>query len=189
MDIFSHGLWAAAAAKGVNQAQDKRRLNVWAAALWGVFPDLFAFSIPFIWLMWSLASGDTSFANFHGGRPPIDEPTGSNGVWVFQLSHALYNVSHSLIIFSVVFFGVWAYFKQARLELIGWLLHIIADVPTHTYAFFPTPVFWPLLDWKFNGFSWGQPWFLLLDYSLLLLAFAFLWKRQIRIKINNETNK
>lgn len=183
MDIFSHGLWAAAAAKGMNQAQDKRRLNVWAAMLWGVFPDLFAFSIPFIWLMWSLSFGDASLANFHGGRPFISEPTGGNEVWAFQLSRTLYNVSHSIVIFSVVFFGVWAYFKQARLELLGWLLHILMDVPTHTYAFLPTPVLWPIFDWKFNGFSWGQPWFLLLDYSLLLLTFGFLWKKHRSLKI------
>ncbi len=187
MDIFSHGLWAAAAAKGVNQAQDKRRVNVWAAMLWGVFPDLFAFSIPFLWLLWSFAFGDLSLANFRPDQSPVGEPIGRDSVWVFQLSSALYNVSHSLVIFTVVFLGVWAYFKQARLELIGWLLHIITDVPTHTYAFFPTPVFWPLFDWKFNGFAWGQPWFMLLNYSLLLLALAFLWKGHIRIK--NETNK
>ncbi|MHB1118089.1 MAG: hypothetical protein ACYCZ7_00970 [Minisyncoccota bacterium] len=176
MDIFAHGLWAAAAAKGVNNAQAKRRINVWAAMLWGVFPDLFAFSIPFMWLIWSLIFGDITLANFHGGRPPIGEPSGTDSLWAFQLSSALYNVSHSLVIFFVVFFGVWAYFKQARLELVGWFLHIIADVPTHTYAFFPTPVFWPIFDWKFNGFSWGVPWFMLLNYSCLLLVLAFLWR-------------
>ena len=46
MDIFSHGLWAAAAAKGVNKSQNKRRVNVWAMAMWGVFPDLFHANTP-----------------------------------------------------------------------------------------------------------------------------------------------
>lgn len=174
MDIFSHGLWAGVAAKAVNKAQKTRRVNVWAAMLWGVFPDLFAFTIPFGWIVWHVAFEGYSFADF-GGRVATATPTNPDAQWLFQLSHVLYNVSHSLIIFAVVFFAVWVYFKQARLELLGWLLHIIMDVPTHTYAFFPTPVFWPLFGWKFNGISWAQPWFLVLDYSLLL--FAYLWVR------------
>lgn len=177
MDIFSHGLWAGVAGRAINKSQKERRVNVWAMALWGMFPDLFAFAIPFIFIVWSVAFGGHSFGDF-GGQPAIAEPTNPNAIWLFKLSHVLYNVSHSLIIFAIVFFAVWAYFKQARLELLGWLLHIIVDVPTHTYAFFPTPVFWPIFDWKFNGFSWGQPWFLVLDYSLLLLAYTFLSRRK-----------
>ncbi|MEK7460384.1 MAG: hypothetical protein AAB628_02445 [Patescibacteria group bacterium] len=174
MDIFAHGLWAAAAAKGLNKGQRKRRINVWAMALWGMFPDLLAFAIPFIWIVGSVALGTHSFAEFSPGHAPVSEPAGSDTLWIFQFSHAFYNVGHSLIIFTIVFFGVWAYFKQARLELLGWLLHILMDVPTHTYAFFPTPVFWPLFDWKFDGFAWGTPWFMVLNYSLLLLVFALL---------------
>ena len=178
MDIFSHGLWAGAGAMGLNKAQTKRWLNVWATAAWGVFPDLFAFSIPFIFIIGSLIVGNGHLSDF--GPHRLEPIAGRDSVWLFQLASALYNISHSLIIFSVVFFGVWAYFKQARLELLGWLLHIIMDVPTHSYAFFPTPVFWPLFDWKFNGFSWGQPWFLLLDFSSLLLVYAFLWKKRTK---------
>jgi len=177
MDIFSHGLWAGAAAKALNKREGKPRINVWAMALWGAFPDLFAFGVPFVWIVWSVAFGGHQFSDF-GGRPPIAEPTNPDTQWLFQLSHMLYNVSHSLFIFAVVFFVVWFLFKRARLELLGWLLHIIMDVPTHTYAFYPTPVFWPLFDWKFNGFSWGQPWFLVLNYSLLLLAYTLLSRRR-----------
>jgi hypothetical protein len=170
-------LWAGVVAKGANRAQSKRRINVWASMLWGVFPDLFALTIPFVWILWSIAFGDHTLLDF-GGRPPIAEPTNPDTLWLFQLSHALYNVSHSLVIFTAVFLGVWAYFKQARVELLGWLLHILMDVPTHTYAFFPTPVFWPIFDWKFNGIHWGQWWFIVLNYMLLLLAYGLVTRRQ-----------
>lgn len=176
MDIFSHGLWAAVAAKGINKSQNKRRVNVWAMAMWGVFPDLFAFAIPFAWMIVAFVSGDVSGGDFHA-RPAGEESTNPNMAGVFQLSHALYNMSHSLFIFAVVFWGVWLYFRQVRLELLGWLLHIIIDIPTHTAAFFPTPIFWPLFDWKFlYGFSWGQPWFLILNYSLLAGVYLYFWK-------------
>ncbi|MFZ2831983.1 MAG: hypothetical protein WAZ40_02425 [Minisyncoccia bacterium] len=177
MDIFAHALWAGAGAKGLNKRAGKRRVNVWAMALWGVFPDLFAFSIPFIWIMGSIVFGGHHFADF-GGRPPIAEPTNPDALALSNLSHVLYNVSHSLIIFSAVFIAVWVYFKQVRLELIGWLMHILMDVPTHTYAFFPTPVFWPIFDWKFNGISWGVTWFMVLNYSCLLLAYALLARKR-----------
>lgn len=177
MDTFSHGLWAGVLAKGINKAQDKRRINIWATMLWGVFPDIFAFGFTFAWVIWSVAFDGHSFSDF-GGQPAVVEPTSGDSVWLFQLSHVLYNVSHSLVIFSVVFFAVWAYFKQARLELLGWFLHIIMDVPTHTYAFFPTPVFWPIVDWKFDGMQWGQWWFILLNYTLLLFAYALLHVRR-----------
>lgn len=178
MDIFSHGLWAGAAAKALNKRAGKPRINVWVMALWGMFPDLLAFTIPFVWLIWGLIFGGLDFSQFSGHRPPLAEPAGTAASNIFALTSVLYNVGHSFIIFSVVFFAVWFLFKGPRLELLGWLLHIIMDVPTHTYAFYPTPVFWPLFDWKFNGFSWGQPWFMVLNYSLLLLAYTLLARKR-----------
>lgn len=178
MDTFSHGLWAAALAKGINKKEGKPVVNVWATAFWGVFPDLLAFTIPFVWIMWGLVFGGLDFTQFSGHRPPLAEPAGSAQSYIFSLTSVLYNVGHSIIIFAAVFFAVWALFRRAPLELLGWLLHIILDIPTHTYAFYPTPVFWPLLDWKFDGFSWGQPWFMVLNYSLLILVFALLARKR-----------
>jgi len=177
MDIFSHGLWAGVAAKGLNKREGKPRINVWVMALWGMFPDLFSFTITFMWLIWGLVFGGLALGQFGTNHPPLAEPLSQNTAWVFHLSGVLYNVSHSLIIFAIVFFAVWAYFKQARLELLGWLLHILIDVPTHTYVFYPTPVFWPVFDWKFSGFSWGQPWFIILNYSLLLVVYVWLLRK------------
>lgn len=178
MDIFSHGLWAGIAAKGLNRREKVRRINVWAMALWGVFPDMLSFTIPFVWLVWGLVFGGLELGQFGTNHPPLAEPLSQNTVLIYQISGALYNVSHSLIIFAAVFFAVWAYFRQARLELLGWLLHIVMDVPTHTYAFYPTPVFWPLFDWKFNGFQWGQWWFMILNYSLILLIYVWFLRRK-----------
>jgi len=186
MDTFAHGLWAGALAKGLNKRGEKhRRLNVWATALWGIFPDIFAFGLPFIFVVWSVVFGGASFADF-GGHPPVAEPMSGDTLAVFQLSNAFYNVSHSLVVFAVVFFSVWVHFKEFRLELLGWFVHILIDIPTHTYAFFPTPVFWPIFDWKFDGFSWGQPWFMILNYTLLLLAYGFLLTKRTKLGIDKK---
>ena len=51
--------------------------------------------------------------------------------------------------------------KQAFLIWLPWLLNIITDIPSHTAQFFPTPVFHPLSDWRYDGTRWSDPsiWF------------------------------
>ena len=164
MDIFSHALWAGAAAYGVN-LKKKRPISVWKTAAWGMFPDLFAFTIPFIWMIAAGAQFDARNA----------EPASGGGHIVFQLTHDLYNISHSLLTFMVVFGLMYLLFKRPFWEMGGWLLHIVSDVPTHSYAFFPTPILWPVSGWKFNGISWGQPWFMVLDFSALVIVYLIIW--------------
>lgn len=176
MDIFSHGLWAGAAAKGINKKRESR-LNIWQAALWGLFPDLFAFTPAFLGMFWLIFTGQMSFSEWPG-RHGMGEPTAGNSTAAFQLAGHLYNFSHSIIVFALIFGLAWFLMRRPVLEMGGWLLHIIMDIPTHSYAFFPTPVFWPLFGWKFNGFSWATPWFLILDYSLLILVYWLLREKK-----------
>ncbi|MBI2637439.1 MAG: hypothetical protein HYW88_00930, partial [Candidatus Sungbacteria bacterium] len=101
MDIFSHGLWGATAA----QVVDKKfniKINPWWAAWWGIFPDLFAFMIPFLWLVPKLIEGGSDMPDFRGAELRPDSP------WVFHLAPQLYNYSHSIIIFLIVFALVYA---------------------------------------------------------------------------------
>ncbi len=184
MDIFSHGLWAGAAAKGINLKREKK-LNVWLTAFWGVFPDLFAFTIPFVWLFFNLISGNINFSDIHRptGAEPDDKLLFGNGSArqaqssLAYLTSVLYNISHSLVIFLVVFGLVILIRKLLKKENIipwemgGWLLHIILDIPTHSYAFYPTPVFWPIGGWKFSGYSWAHPLFIAANYSAIIIAY------------------
>jgi hypothetical protein len=64
----------------------------------------------------------------------------------------------------------------------GWLLHMLMDIPTHTYVFFATPIFWPFSAYKFSGIRWAEWWFLILDYGSLLAVFYFLRRRDNKIK-------
>lgn len=175
MDIFSHGLWAGAAAHAVN-LKSKSKVSVLKTAAWGVFPDLFAFTIPFVWMV-------TTGARFD---PRNAEPYGGNGHFIYQLTQQLYNIGHSFFVFAIVFGLVWLLFKRPVWELGGWLFHILIDVPTHSYAFFPTPVLWPISGWKFNGFSWGQSWFMILDIAALSIVYLIIWySNQNRKNINH----
>jgi len=168
MDIFSHGLWTAALGKAVGKPL-KLKWLVW----WGIFPDIFAFAIPFIWIFWSLALGNFNFSDLP--NPENMEPAVANHLpWVFQLTNFLYSVSHSFVIFLIVFALIFLILKRPLWELAGWLLHILIDIPTHSYQFYPTPFLWPVSSVKFNGFSWATPWFLIVNYSAIFLVYLVL---------------
>lgn len=188
MDIFAHGLWTAAAAKATNrklEPKNKRRLNIWLTTFWGIFPDLFAFTIPFIWIALGLLSGNVHLSDFP--RPQQTEPPADGKLYaVMRLANSLYSISHSAIIFAAVFLIVWLVARRPVWELGGWLLHILIDIPTHSYQFYPTPVFWPFSGWRFHGISWANPWFMILNYSALLIVYLLL-RRKNRTRNNSIT--
>jgi hypothetical protein len=182
MDIFAHGLWTGAAYKIANKKSrayrqaGKKQLNIKWAVFWGVAPDLFAFTIPFLWLFWQLASGGMNLSDWP--RPQAGEPPTTDRYPIFRLAESLYQISHSVVIFTFIFALVWVVWRRPRLELGGWLLHILIDIPTHTYKFYPTPVFWPVFGWRFDGISWGTPWFMVMNYALIILAYFLLRKKR-----------
>jgi hypothetical protein len=62
------------------------------------------------------------------------------------------------------------------LELLGWVFHILIDIPTHTLRFFPTPFLWPISSYCASGISWANRWFLLANYSALAIVSFLLWR-------------
>lgn len=178
MDIFSHGLWAALAAKAANKKLKKfndKPLNARRFVFWGLFPDLLAFTMPFAWLFIGLISGTFLLSDLP--PPETIEPARPDTLWVFRLTSLLYNASHSLFVFSAVFGFLFLILRRPVWETGGWLLHIIIDIPTHSYKFYPTPFLWPLSDWKFDGFSWAAPWFLAINYLAIVVVFLILRKK------------
>ncbi|MGQ0812296.1 MAG: metal-dependent hydrolase [Nitrospiraceae bacterium] len=100
----------------------------------------------------------------HGSPPESSIP---------QYVHHLYNVTHSLVVFLILFLLVWALVKWPVWELSAWGLHVLMDIPLHSFAFFPTPFLWPLSDWKFNGRQWMTPSIVIPNATLLILLYAW----------------
>ena len=152
MDIISHTLWSVAAYKALNNKAKRPRFHLGWAAFWGVFPDLFAFSIPFSWLAWNFTASQVSRKVLTQGQVliagrlsrsalpelGIHEPGVLSSLPVFQLAQKLYNMSHSAVIFFVVFLLVYAFFKKPVWEMGGWLLHILIDAVSYTHLTLPT---------------------------------------------------
>ena len=123
--------------------------------MFGLLPDFLSFGIIFVI---NLVNG-----NFHRGPPAIS----SLPEWLF----AAYNMTHSFVLFIAVFFLIYLITKHWFWPLTAWAAHIITDIPTHSTRFFPTPFLWPLSDYVFNGISWATPWFMVVNYSAILIVF------------------
>ena len=198
MDIFSHGFWAVASAKAANKLnKNKKRkpFNLWLAGLWGVFPDIFAFTLPFGWLFLNLISGDS--IGFPG-RPSTLEPTEdpkllfgdgnleTETIFLFRITALLYSISHSAIVFVGIFLLVWLIKRRIVWEVGGWLFHVILDIPTHSCVFYPTPFLWPISNYTFCGFRWGNPWFLIPEYIAIIFVYVFFLRKKRSAKIINN---
>ena len=136
MDILSHGLWG-----GIAFGRKSRR-SFWLAFAIGLAPDLLSFGI--LWIAVILGLADPP--DFSNGTPP--EST------IPLYVHYLYDITHSFVVFLFTFFLIWFATRRPRWEIAAWGLHVLVDVPTHSHAFFATPVLWPLIGWKFDGWQW-----------------------------------
>jgi hypothetical protein len=175
MDIISHALWSGALFKSVNLKLKKKEFNFWQAAFFGIFPDVFAFVIPGI-IFFFIIIFQKGF-NFINLSTIIQSPPYSS------ITEMLYNISHSLIIFTVIFLLIWLIFRKPIWIMFGWLLHILIDIPTHLIGHFPTPMFWPLSNFKINGIIyWREPLFMIVDVVLLIIVYWIILKKERRKK-------
>ena len=159
MDIISHGLWGGWA------FGRKSRTSFELAFVIGLAPDLFSFGV--LWVAATL--GLAPKPDFSHGTPP--EST------IPLYVHHLYDVTHSLVVFLCVFMIVWLLLKRPLWKLGAWGLHVLVDIPTHSFAFFPTPFLWPLSDWKFDGWQWNTPAILIPNYLMLSLLYLYFLSR------------
>lgn len=140
MDILSHGLYG-----GVAFGKRSKKDYI-IAFLFGIGPDLLSFGIFFAMVFLGFDSWPSG--NF---EPP-------NAKVIPEFVHVLYSITHSLIIYGIFFATLWFLGKKSFAKLtLGWPLHILVDIPTHSYNFFPTPFLWPLSDFSVNGIPWSHP--------------------------------
>ncbi|MFA6097490.1 MAG: hypothetical protein WC788_07735 [Candidatus Paceibacterota bacterium] len=187
MDLVSHGFWTAMIAM---QFKRKRKipLRISRTVFWGMFPDLFAFVIPVFILIFGAMAGKTSFSDLlTPGKMGSESAFAAD---VFQLISLLYSIAHSLVVFLSVAVILWIFisvnkhfnlssrYREFPLEIGGWALHILIDIPTHAIGFFATPFLFPLSDWKFNGLSWRTPWLLAADYILMICLYYFYFRKK-----------
>lgn len=163
MDFVSHALWG-----GIAFGREGRKMFLWAAAI-SILPDLLTEGL--FGLLYALGIG--GMPGWEHGHPNItDYPA---------FAQNLYNITHSLIIFALVFGAVWMIAGRRAWVLGGWGLHILIDIPTHSLALFPTPFLWPLSDVRVDGIGWDHPIVWAVDLVLLVAAYSIWLVRRRRV--------
>ena len=160
MDIVSHGLWG-----GIAFGRTNRR-NFWLAFWFGILPDLCSFGPFYVAVLLGFAERP------HFGHEPPDPSL------IPAYVHRVYSVTHSLVVFLVAFALLWRVFRRPIREAFAWGLHILFDIFTHSYRFFPTPFLWPISDFKVSGWPWGMPAIFIPNVTLLALLYAWFFLRQ-----------
>ena len=159
MDTLSHALWG--------RGFFGYRGHPYWSLFFGALPDLFSFGIYF------LASILFNPVNLKLGKPALHEIPD----WVFSL----YDVTHSLLI--AVFFILLIYFlinKNFAFAMVAWPLHILLDFPFHTADFFPTPILWPIIEVKFNGIAWSEPYIWISNISGIIILYIYRYNSKIK---------
>ena len=159
MDTLSHALWG----KGLFGYRKYR----WYSFLFGALPDLFSFGIYFIYSIFFTSSAIM-------GRPTRSEIP----EWVYSL----YDISHSLVIASIFIFIAYKINKEFAFPMLAWPAHIILDFFTHSIEFFPTPILWPISDFRFDGIPWSNPIVFFANVICIFFLLVYRWKKSSQLK-------
>jgi len=165
MEIVAHGLWTAAAAITANRSTGAD-IRVGWAVWWGVFPDVLAFGPSIAAGLWLRLAGGVNSGSARGHVLPhvhVDLP--------------LYPAGHSLVVFLLVFGLVSILARRFVFAMLGWLLHILIDIPTHSLSYYATRFLWPISDYRIDGIAWWTPWFWAATYGALGVAYFLLWRK------------
>ena len=167
MDIISHGLYA-----GIAFGRKQKREYI-TAFLFGILPDLIAFGPYFLSMFLGIAAGPTG---------DFDNP---KAIIVPNYVHAIYNVSHSLVIYAIFFALLWLLAKKSFAKLtFGWPLHILVDIPLHSLQFFPTPFLWPISNFHIDGTSWGNPYIFFPNLAFIVIIYTYWYFKNKKAKLN-----
>jgi len=162
MDFISHGLWG-----GIAFGRKNKR-NFLFSFLIGIAPDVLSFGVFFAMTI----LGIIDKPNF--GVGPHDPNSFPSIIYI------LYNITHSLVIFGIVFLIIWMILKRPFLLLLSWGIHVILDIFTHSFEFFPTPFLWPISDFKLDAWMWGNPWIFISNLVLLIVLYVWFFIVKIR---------
>ena len=155
MDTFSHTLWG----KGLF---GYRKYGKWAL-LFGALPDLLSFGLYFI------VRFITQGVSMEFGKPTLE----SIPNWVF----IMYDISHSWVIaflFIIIFLQIN---KEICFPMLAWPFHILLDFPIHSKEYFPTPILWPISDYRFDGIPWSNPYVWFGNIACIIILFVYRTKK------------
>ena len=159
MDTLSHALW------GNGLFGYKRHWKL--AIFFGAFPDLISFGVLFIVKLFNGSltySGPPTLESLKQLQPYPD--------WLLFMD----SLSHSFVTAFLIIGIVYFYKKELVWPMLAWPFHIVLDIFTHSIQYFPTPVLWPISNYRFDGIPWSHPiiWFA----NIACIAMIFIYRRK-----------
>ncbi|MFM9884226.1 MAG: hypothetical protein ACKVQT_14465 [Burkholderiales bacterium] len=171
MDIFSHSLWVIA---GVEVARRRRiitgRHYFIPSAILAALPDVIHL-VPV--LAWALF-GNGSIAGLYSYAIALPDREPAMPAMVALTAHHLHCIMHSGIVAGALTALVWLVHRRLWPPLLAWWSHILIDVFTHSDDYYPSPIFYPITYWGFDGLAWNKPALLAINYALLIVMFFWL---------------
>ena len=151
MDTFSHALWG----KGLFGY----RKFYWYPVFFGIFPDMISFGV------FGIVKFLFNPKSMQFGKPELSEIP----VWV----HSMYDFSHSMVIAMIFVLIFFKFDKNLFFASLAWPFHIILDFFTHSIEYFPTPILWPISDYKFDGIPWSNKYVFGANLIGLIVLFSY----------------
>ena len=165
MDYFAHGIWS--------YIFFHRSKQPFYAVLFGLLPDSTS------WLIYLFVRLFTK--GFAFGKPDFTTLPD----WIFTL----YGLSHSLVICGAVFLVVYLAIRKIPIYMYAWPIAILMDIVTHTKEFLPTHFLYPISSWPFPGISWGNKWFMLVNWGLMIVILSYIVVKKKWYSKLGEKNK
>lgn len=151
MDVLAHFLWSSAVFF--------RYKWCWWAGVVGMLPDLLSMGI--LTIVRAIQFFFEDWAYILGPVP--------------QWLNYLYNFTHSIVIWVLLFWIIWLWVQKPPYIMFAWLLHIVIDIFTHAPGHFPTPILWPFSTWYYAyGVRWVTPLFMVINYSALAVLYGII---------------
>ncbi len=117
--------------------------------------------------LWLRLTGGFDASSAHGGRLPH-----------VHIGVPLYPAAHSVVVFLLVFGLTTLLARRVVFELLGWLLHILIDIPTHSFSYYATRFLWPVSDYGVDGIAWWTRWFWIATYVALAVVYFIMWRKR-----------
>ncbi len=132
MDTLSHALW------GYGLFGYKH--YAWLAIFFGAMPDLISFG--------AFMAIQIANSAWHLGPPPL----AILPAWLYTN----YSLGHSFVICLPIIGLVSLWRRDIAFAMLAWPFHIVLDFPFHSFQYFPTPILWPISDFKLDGIQWSH---------------------------------
>lgn len=171
MDLISHTLWAGAAAEALRRRGYFTRRDVFGAMAFGAAPDLVG-AVP---VLASVASGPEPLHVLYRYAMAVPGTEPILAGWARLLEHHFHCSAHSLVILIVCTVLALRFARAIAPSLLGWWLHLLLDIPTHSEEYYAVTLFYPFTEWSFDGIAWTDPAVLATNYALLAAAGISLW--------------